>query len=226
MEAPSNPSVIVLTDTLLRHMHNGGFGDYCLCLTARYAKHLSDFMDRTNVQVYDEATGSAFLEEFCQTHHGTTHQRVKLFIARFNSIFRQEGFVSHRKLAVPAVLPENLGRLLFHYKEHCAQKGNRAATIRWYEHCCRSFLKLLADNGICDSGGITSATVSAAILRVTSVRSLPTIRTFLRFLAENEYLERGYSFLVPHVKPPRRRRRTSAFWPPGTRWRWTRRAWI
>ncbi len=127
---------------------------------------------------------------------------VKLFITRFNSIFNKEGFVSRRKLAIPAELPESLDKLLFLYKEHCSEKGNCVATIQRNELCCRSFLKLLAKDGIRDSGKITSAAVSAALLRVTSVRALPAIRVFLRFLAENKYLERDYSFLVPHVRPP------------------------
>lgn len=202
MEAGSNPGIVPLVEALVAEMRKSGFGTYCLMCTARYAKHLSDFMDREDLQVYDEVTGSAFLEEFCQTHHGTTHQRIKLFIAGLNSIFKKEGFVSHRKLATPAVLPVNLSKLLFVYREHCSEKGNCAVTIQRNEHCCRSFLKLLADDGICESSGITSATVSAAILRVASIRSLPAIRAFLRFLAENEYLERDYSFLVPRVRPP------------------------
>lgn len=126
---------------------------------------------------------------------------VKLFVTRFNSIFSKDGFVPRRKLVVPVELPASLDKLLIIYKEHCSDKGNCAATIQRNELCCRRFLKLLADDGIRDSDEITSATVSAALLRVTSVRAFPAIRAFLQFLAENEYLERDYSFLVPRVRP-------------------------
>lgn len=202
MEAASNPGIVPLAEALLVEMRESGFGTYCLTCTARYAKHLSDFMDREDLRVYDEAAGSAFLEEFCQTHHGATHQRVKLFIARINAIQSGAGFIAHRKLAVPAELPVKLEMLLARYRQHCAGKGNCAATIQQNKHCCRSFLKLLADDGICDSDEITSAAVSAAILRVTSTRALPVIRAFLRFLAEEKYLSRDYSYLVPYIRPP------------------------
>ena len=73
MEAASNPGIVPLAEALFVEMRESGFGSYCLACTARYAKHLSDFMDREDLRVYDEMTGSAFLEEFCQTHHGATH---------------------------------------------------------------------------------------------------------------------------------------------------------
>ena len=76
MEVASNPGIVPLAEALFVEMRESGFGSYCLTCTARYAKHLSDFMDREDLRVYDEMTGSAFLEEFCQTHHGATHQAV------------------------------------------------------------------------------------------------------------------------------------------------------
>lgn len=202
MEAASNPGIVPLAEALFAEMQESGFGTYCLTCTARYAKHLSDFMDRADLQAYDGVTGSAFLEEFCRTHHGITHQRVKLFIARINAIQSGTGFIAHRKLAVLAELPVKLEMLLERYKHHCVCKGNCAATIQRNEHCCRSFLKFLADDGICNSDGITNATVSAAILRMTNTHALPVIRAFLRFLAEENYLSWDYSFLVPYVRPP------------------------
>jgi len=202
MEAASNPSIVPLAEALFVEMRESGFGTYCLTCTARYAKHLSDFMDRGDLRVYDEVVGSAFLEDFCQSHHGTTHQRIKLFIARINAIHRSGKFIAHRRLAVPVVLPVKLEILLERYKQYCADKGDCTATIQRNEHCCRSFLKLLADDGISDSSGITSAAVSAAILRVTSTHALPFIRAFLRFLSEENHLSRDYSFLVPYVRPP------------------------
>jgi len=202
MEAASNPGIVPLAEALFVEMRESGFGTYCLTCTARYAKHLSDFMDREGLQVYDEVAGSAFLEDFCQTHHGITHQRIKLFIARINAIQKGAGFIAHRKLAVPAVLPVKLEILLERYRQYCVDKGNCMATIQRNEYCCRRFLKLLADGGICDNSGITSSTVSAAILCVTSTRALLVIRAFLHFLAEAKYISRDYSFLVPYVRPP------------------------
>ena len=202
MEAASNPGIVPLAETLLAEMRESGFGTYCLMCTARYAKHLSDFMDREDLRKYDEVTGSAFLEEFCQTHHGATNQRIKLFIARINAVQSGAGFIAYRKLAVPATLPVKLEMLLERYRQYCVSKGNCAASVQRNGYCCHSFLKLLADDGVIDSEGITSAAVSTAILRVTSVRALPVIRAFLRFLAETKYLSHDYSFLVPYVRPP------------------------
>lgn len=54
MEVASNPGIVPLAEALFVEMRESGFGSYCLTCTARYAKHLSDFMDREDLRVYDE----------------------------------------------------------------------------------------------------------------------------------------------------------------------------
>lgn len=203
MKEVSNPSVTELSLLLLKEMERLGYSGFCVGSTRLLFRQLSTFMERNAMETYDESAGVRFQDDYCQHHMGARQLiGVKLFIARLNAILNGEGFVPHRKLAAPAVLPMGLARLLFSYKEHCAEKGNCSTTIQRNELCCRNFLKLLAGSGVCDSEGITSAAVSAAILRVTSVRTLTVTRAFLRFLVENGHMERDYSFLVPYVRPP------------------------
>ena len=203
MEKVSNASVADLSQILEKEMERLGYSAFCIRATHLLSRQLSSFMEQHRMERYDSFVGAMFQNSYCQDHIGERQLiGVKLFITRLNSIFNEEGFVPHRKLAALAELPANLDKLLLHYKEHCSEKGNCASTIQRNGYCCHNFLKLLADDGIIDSEGITSAAVSAAILRVTSTHALPVIRAFLRFLAEEEYLPRNYSFLVPYVRPP------------------------
>lgn len=202
LEKVSNPSVADISQILEKEMGRLGYSAFCIRATHLLSKQLCFFMEQHGIETYDHSVGAMFQDSYCQHHIGERQLiGVKLFVTRFNSIFSKDGFVPRRKLVVPVELPATLDKLLIIYKEHCSDKGNCAATIQRNELCCRRFLKLLADDGIRDSDEITSATVSVALLRVTSVRAFPAIRAFLQFLAENEYLERDYSFLVPRVRP-------------------------
>lgn len=203
MEKVSNPSVTELSQILEKEMERLGYSAFCIRATHLLSRQLSFFMEQHGLETYDNSVGAMFQGSYCHHHIGERQLiGVKLFITRLNSIFDKEGFVPRRRLVVPAELPAGLNKLLIIYKEQCFERGNCATTIQRNEYCCRVFLKFLEDDGICDSSGITSTAVSAAILRVTSTRTLSVIRAFLRFLAEKEYLSRDYSFLVPYVRPP------------------------
>jgi len=203
LEKVSSLSVANISQILEKEMERLGYSAFCIRATHLLSKQLSFFMEQHRMETYDSSVGAMFQDSYCQHHIGERQLiGVKLFIARINAIQSGAGFIAHRKLAVPAALPVGLEAFLQLYKQYCTGSGNSPRTVHLNESNSRRFLKLLADDGIRDSDGITSAAVSAALLRVASVRALPAIRAFLRFLAENEYLERDYSFLVPHVRPP------------------------
>jgi len=195
--------VAELSLVLLKEMEQLSYSAYCVGMTRLLSRQLSAFMEQNALESYDESVGARFQDDYCQHHTGNrTLIGVKLFIARLNSLLNEEGFVAHRQLVALTALPAGLQELLDKYKWHCTEKGNSSYTIRLYEKQTHSFLKLLSDDGIRDSGSITSTAVSIAILRMTSSHAFPTIRTFLRFLAGNGHIERDYSFLVPHVRQP------------------------
>jgi len=203
LEGVSNPSIASLFHVLEQEMERLGYSTFCIGATRLLYRQLRFFMEQHAMEAYDESVGEKFQDTYCRYHIGERQLTgVKLFIARLNSIFNGEGFVPRRKLATPAVLPTSLGKLCISYKEHCVKKGNTSRTVQLHERYTRDFLMLLAENKVCNREEITHSTISAAILRVTNVCALPVIRAFLRFLAENEYFERDYSFLVPYVKPP------------------------
>ncbi|MEY8573112.1 tyrosine-type recombinase/integrase [Oscillospiraceae bacterium 21-37] len=203
MREVSNPSVAKLSQMLEEEMERLGYSRFCIGATQLLSQQLSAFMEENAVETYDGYVGAKFQDNYCQHHTGKRQLTgVKLFVARINSMFNERGFVAHRKLTVLEELPVKLDRLLSEYTQHCTERGNSSRTVHLYENYSHSFLKLLADDGICDSSGITSATVSAAILHVTDTRAFPVIRAFLRFLAEEKYLSNDYSFLVPRVRPP------------------------
>lgn len=170
--------------------------------TSRFARYLSDFMEQNNIQAYDDSIGLSFLNDIFQHRALPTQNNLKLFIARMNAICRGEGLVVHVKMSKPEELPAGLENLLSCYKERCFESGLQIPTILGYEKRCRMFLKLLADDNISDSSGITTTSVSKASLRIPNNSDYGAIRTFLRFLSKANYTDRDYSFIAPTYKPP------------------------
>lgn len=206
MNDVSNPSVAALAKVLVKNLHENGYSAFVVNSTNLLARQLSHFMEQNALQDYNESVGVSFQDDYCKNHTGERQLiGVRLFIIRINAILNGEGFVPRRKkLSTPDELPVGLENLLTLYKEHCAEKGNCPSTVHRNEICCRPFLKLLADEGICGSDGIITASISRACLKLTCRRSFPTIRAFLRFLADNGHLNRDYSFLIPLFKSPQK----------------------
>lgn len=165
-----------------------------------YATYLSGFMEKNGLQVYNESIGAEFLKDLSPRFSAETNGNLKLFIARVNAIFYQEGFVTHVKMSEPVKLPVAFENILIDYIEHCTAKGLHSSSIRNREFCCRAFLKLLADAGINDSSAITASAISKACLQVSRNSYFPIIRMFLKFLFETNYLKKDYSFVIPHFK--------------------------
>lgn len=198
-----NPSVSFLLEKLLLQLKENGYKPANVERSIYMARLLSGYMTQEHQMQYDEATGFAFADEYCQGHPGshlTSHIRV--FIARLNAILNGEAFVVCRKLAEPEVLPSGLEQLLGSYIAHCAEKEYSSGTIALYEKLCRRYLKLLADEGVTDAAGITTVTVSRACLQLTSNYYFSTIHTFLKYLSDAGLLDRDYSRVVPYYKRP------------------------
>jgi len=202
MDQVTNSSVATLTVTLLGQLRENGFAASAIERTSRLARYLSNFMEQNDLQTYDESVGSNFLDDICQRRAASTQLNIKLFIVRMNAILHGEGLITHRKMSKPEELPIGLENLLICYKEHCSEAGLHFATIQAYEKRCHMFLYFMADDGVCDSDGITTACVSEACLRLPSKCDYAAIRTFLRFLSKANYTDRDYSFIVPHYKRP------------------------
>lgn len=202
MKQISNPSVNELAEILMAQLFERGFAVSAVDRANLYATYLSDFMEKNALQVYDESIGAEFLKDLSPRFSAETNGNLKLFIARINAILHQEGFVTHIKMSEPIKLPAIFENILTNYKEHCKAKGLHSSSIRKRELCCRAFLSSLAHTGIHGSIAITVSAISKACLQVSHNSYFPIIRAFLKFLFEAEYLERDYSFIVPHFKAP------------------------
>lgn len=125
MREVSSPSVAKLSQMLEKEMERLGYSTFCIGATQLLSQQLSIFMEENAVETYDRCVGAKFQDDYCQRHTGKRQlTRVKLFIARINSIFNERGFVAHRKLTVLEELPVKLDRLLSEYTRHCAERGN------------------------------------------------------------------------------------------------------
>lgn len=202
MDNISNPSVAALTQELIDLLQENGYSEFTQNSTSLLARQLSSFMEQNALQTYDESVGAEFQNDYCQNHTGERQLiGVRLFIIRINAILNGEGFIPRReRLSVPEPLPDALEELLGRYKKRCAEKGNRPSTIHRNEICCRTFLRLLADEGVSCCRDISEGTLSKARQGLSGGRNFPVVRAFLRFLAEDGCLSRDYSFLIPHFK--------------------------
>lgn len=203
MEEQMKPSVSVLVERLLLQMGELGYTPTNAKRTKHMAKLLSGYMDRIGQGKYTESIGNIFADDYCRQHPNAPLTRhIRVFIARLNAILHDDAFVTCRKLSIPEVLPPGLTPLLCSYIERCRDKGYRPGSIALYEKLCRRFLRLLANEGVSDALGITTATVSRACLGLTSKYYYSAIHTFLRYLYKASLLDRDYSCVVPYYKRP------------------------
>lgn len=100
------------------------------------------------------------------------------------------------------ILETPLGRLLEAYADHCRRNGLRESSVQLYRKLALRFLKGLEDAGVTEAAGIGPHEVSCACLALKSNYYLSAIHTFLRFLAEEEYTQCDYSYIVPLFKRP------------------------
>ena len=100
------------------------------------------------------------------------------------------------------ILETSLGRLLEAYADHCRRNGLREGSVQLYWKLALRFLKGLEDAGVTGAADIGPHEVSCACLALKSNYYLSAIHTFLRFLAEEGYTQRDYSYIVPLFKRP------------------------
>ena len=111
--------------------------------------------------------------------------------------------LSHKtKGAFVPILPPGLEELLYDYQQHCRKNGLREGSIELYEKECRWFLHNLGDCGCTEPSQITASRVVTACLALTSKSYLSTMRTFLRYCADNGKTDRDYSYVIPPYKRP------------------------
>ncbi|MCI8916957.1 MAG: hypothetical protein HFF26_09890 [Oscillospiraceae bacterium] len=148
MKKISNPSVNELAKILMTQLLERGFAMSAVDRANLYTAYLSDFMEKNNLQVYDESIGAEFLKDLSPRFSAETNGNLKLFITRVNAILRQERFVTHVKTSEPIKLPASFENILTDYVAHCKAKGLHPSTIRKREFCYRAFLNSLAHTGI------------------------------------------------------------------------------
>ena len=100
------------------------------------------------------------------------------------------------------ILETSLERLLEAYENACRRNGLRESSVQLYRKLSLRFLKGLEDAGVTEVADIGPHEFSCACLALKSNYYLSAIHTFLRFLAEEGYTQRDYSYIVPLFKRP------------------------
>lgn len=199
----SNLSVQELTVKLIDCQKERGYAQSAIEHSITFAKRLSHFMDERRISDYAKSVGREFEKEMRKLYAAGKFQAIQLFIARLDAIQQNKDFVVCRKISIPIELPTGLETLCSAYIEHCQRKGLSRQTLDGYEKMCRWFLKGLLNNGITKAEDIDASAVSRALLCSASAEYIPDIQRFLRFLFQERYLDRDYSYIIPNFKRPK-----------------------
>ncbi len=159
---------------------------------------LEKFVDKNGFAGYSTEVGELFLADYVGSHDvgASSKKLVKTFIAKVNDIYDGYGFCSHHTQA-PEPPPDGFRKALADYADFCSQKGNRQSTIDLKVHSCISLCIFAERWGCMESRQLTAPAISQFCLQACSQNRWRFVREFLRFLHENEYMEKDYSYIVP-----------------------------
>lgn len=169
-------------------------------------KTLSAYMDNHSFVEYTPEIGKRFVA-YCDNELHICYSRIsraKNITGKLNRLLQG---LNGRDALLPDThkkfdLPECLMKTLTDYLAYCTDEGNRPSTIEHKYKVCGRFLTNLAELSCNEIGDLTGESVQAAFLSLGFMRYWDRIRPFLRFLFNNNHVERDYSVLIHHCRFP------------------------
>lgn len=159
---------------------------------------LEKFAAQKGFTGYSPEVGAEFLADYVSSHDvgASSKKLVKTFIAKVNDIYDGHGFCAHHTQA-PEPPPDGFRKVLEDYAVCCSRKGNRQSTIDIKMRSCISLCIFAECCGCTEPRQLTAPAISQFCLQVCSQDRWRFAREFLRFLYENGYTEKDYSYAVP-----------------------------
>ena len=197
-------SIKVLSTRLCELIESETYAESTMTAIRCVLNRLSSFMERHNIVAYTPEVGSDFVTH-CSGRHlcPSLMSRTKNVMGKLNRLLQgkdgKEALMSDNSKKFD--LHDGLMKPLLDYLAFSAENGNRQNTIHMKYLVCGNFLKNLSDLGCLEICNATLEHVQAAFSVMGYTRYWERVGPFLRFLFENNYLEKNYSGLVQ----PRRR---------------------
>lgn len=169
-------------------------------------KTLSSYMDTHSLVEYTPEVGESFVA-YCENDLHICVSRVsraKNITGKLNRLLQGLNGIAallpdrHKKFD----LPEHLMKSLADYLAYCTDEGNRKSTMAHKYKVCGRFLTNLSELGCNEIRDLAGENVQAAFLALGFMRYWERIRPYLRFLFNNNLVERDYSVLIHHCRFP------------------------
>jgi len=213
-----------LTKRLEKELHRLHYTEASVMQYRRMWRRITTFFEREGINHFTEEAGMHFLDEqfnFFELEKAgnLTQSIINVFrIVRMLGDFQQHGSILRRYYKQKELLQTNKLKILLQgYKAHCQQKEYSKVTQNHYRKIGEKFLSFLESQGIRQSTDIAASHTSGYINTLmgysykTVELELCGLRSFLRYLHENDLHPENLAKSIPAIKA-RKQNRIPSVW--------------
>ena len=157
---------------------------------------LEKMMEDCEIQYYSTNVGEQFISmRFKTINTDRGKNRIISFVHKLNFIYEGRDISKH--YCTPKTVPAIYQHVFDEYINDCSARGNAKGTIYRKQHSLAEFFWTLIDVGCTHLDELSPETVLKACASLTSVDIRSTIKLFLHFAFESNYIKVDLSPIVP-----------------------------
>ena len=157
---------------------------------------LEKMMENRGIQYYSTIVGEQFLSmRFKTINTDCGKNRIISFIHKLDFIYEGRDISKH--YCSPKTVPATYQHAFDEYINDCRARGNAKGTIYRKQHSLAEFFSTLIDVGCTCLGDLSPETVLKACASLTSTNIRSTIKLFLHFAFESNFIKVDLSPIVP-----------------------------
>ena len=213
-----------LTKRLEKELYRLHYTEASVMQYRRMWRRITTFFEQEGIDHFTEEAGMHFLDEHfnffeLEKAGNLTQSIINVFrIVRMLGDFQQHGSILRRYYKQKELLQTNKLKILLQgYKAHCQQKEYSKVTQNHYRKIGEKFLSFLESQGIRQSTDIAASHTSGYINTLmgysykTVELELCGLRSFLRYLHENDLHPENLAKAIPAIKA-RKQNRIPSVW--------------
>ena len=213
-----------LTKRLEKELYRLHYTEASVMQYRRMWRRITTFFEQEGIDYFTEEAGMHFLDEHfnffeLEKAGNLTQSIINVFrIVRMLGDFQQHGSILRRYYKQKELLQTNKLKILLQgYKAHCQQKEYSKVTQNHYRKIGEKFLSFLESQDIRQSTDITASHISGYINTLmgysykTVELELCGLRSFLRYLHENDLHPENLAKAIPAIKA-RKQNRIPSVW--------------
>lgn len=160
-------------------------------------RFLKSFLNDLGIQGYSSTVGKCFLGSLNVQEGRMAAYRCA--IRRLDDALENKEYKYHKTNHHPTVC--NIYKDICNdYKKYCTSIGNKQNTITEKLNTVTLFLNFLSKNGYTDISTIDETIILRALLIYENKDLYAIVRSFLKFLFDQDLISRDYSVIIPRVK--------------------------